>query len=59
MYPRYNRERLPSLLFYSAGAMTLFTLGLLYWLLPDLFRRTLIWLRTQTSRPPVHWFQRS
>jgi hypothetical protein len=43
--PLYNKEHLPSLLFYSAGAMTLFTLGLLWWLLPDLLRRTWLWLR--------------
>jgi MFS family permease len=45
--PLYNRERLPSLLFYSTGAMTLFTLGLLCWVLPDLFRRAWLWLRAQ------------
>ncbi len=45
--PLYNRERLPSLLFYSTGAMTLFTLGLLCWVLRDLFRRAWLWLRAQ------------
>jgi hypothetical protein len=45
LYPRYNKERLPSLLFFSAGAMTLCTLGLLWYFLPDLPRRTWLWLR--------------
>jgi MFS family permease len=45
--PVFNNERLPSLLFVGAGGMTLFTLLLLWWLLPDLFRRTLLWLRAQ------------
>jgi MFS family permease len=45
--PAYNYSRLPSLLFLGAGLMTLGTLLLLWWLLPDLFGRTLIWLRAQ------------
>jgi hypothetical protein len=43
----YNKSHLPSLLFLSAGAMTLFTLAILWYYLPDLFRRTLIWWRTR------------
>jgi MFS family permease len=46
--PVYDNHGLPSLLFAAAGLMTLFTLLLLWWLLPDLFRRTLLWLR-------MHW----
>ena len=45
--PVYNKSHLPSLLFLSAGAMTLFTLALLWYYLPDLFRRTVIWWRTR------------
>ena len=45
--PFYNKSHLPSLLFLSAGGMTLFTLALLWYYLPDLFRRTLIWWRTR------------
>jgi MFS family permease len=45
--PVYDKSHLPSLLFLSAGAMTLFTLALLWYFLPDLFRRTLIWWRTR------------
>src|SRR5262249_12832363 len=45
--PMYNKARLPALLFLSAGAMTLFTLVLLSYFLPDLFRRTLIWAKTR------------
>ncbi len=43
--PMYNKKRLPALLFLSAGGMTLLTLGLLWWQLPDLFLRTRLWLR--------------
>jgi MFS family permease len=43
--PPYNQKKLPELLFLSAGAMTLFTLALLWWQLPDLFLRTRLWLR--------------
>ncbi len=46
--PVYDNHGLPSLLFAGAGLMTLFTLLLLWRLLPDLFRRTLLWLR-------MHW----
>jgi MFS family permease len=42
--PVYDDSRLPSLLFVGAGLMTLLTLLLLWRLLPDLFRRTLLWL---------------
>ncbi len=45
--PAYNYSRLPSLLFVGAGFMTLLTLLLLWHLLPDLFGRTLLWLRAQ------------
>ncbi|MFO0844643.1 MAG: MFS transporter [Gemmataceae bacterium] len=45
--PIYNKERLPALLFLSAGAMTLLTLGLLWAILPDLFGRARYWLRTR------------
>jgi MFS family permease len=43
--PVYDKHMLPSLLFLSAGVMTLVTLGLLWYFLPDLFRRTLLWGR--------------
>jgi MFS family permease len=43
--PKYNKKRLPALLFLSAGSMTLLTLALLWWQLPDLFLRTSLWLR--------------
>ncbi len=43
--PIYNKRHLPALLFLSAGGMTLFTLGLLWWQLPDLFLRTRLWMR--------------
>jgi MFS family permease len=46
--PVYDNHGLPSLLFAGAGLMTLFTLLLLWRLLPDLFRRTRLWLR-------MHW----
>ena len=45
--PIYDRSHLPGLLFLAAGLMTLLTLGLLWYLLPDLFRRTAIWWRTR------------
>ncbi|MFO0926088.1 MAG: hypothetical protein U0736_03490 [Gemmataceae bacterium] len=43
--PIYNKERLPALLFLSAGAMTLAIMAVLWALLPDVFRRTAIWAR--------------
>ncbi|HEY7314401.1 MAG TPA: MFS transporter [Gemmataceae bacterium] len=45
--PVYNESGLPVLLFFGAGLMTLITLLLLWRQMPDLFLRTLIWLRTQ------------
>jgi MFS family permease len=45
--PVYNESELPLLLFLGAGLMTLLTLLLLWRQMPDLFLRTLIWLRTQ------------
>lgn len=45
--PIYNKERLPALLFMSAGGMTLVTLMLLWYLLPDLFQRTRIWFQAR------------
>ncbi len=48
--PIFNKERLPALLFCSAGAMTLLTLGLLWFILPDLFGRTLFWMRSRFSQ---------
>jgi MFS family permease len=45
--PVYDNSGLPRLLFVGAGLMTLFTLLLLWGQLPDLFLRTLVWLRTQ------------
>jgi MFS family permease len=45
--PVYNNQGVPRLLFLSAGFMTLFTLLLLWRQLPDLFLRTLVWLRMQ------------
>jgi MFS family permease len=47
LYPLYNKERLPRLLFFSAGAMTLIVLGALCYLLPDLLRRSWLWLKAQ------------
>jgi MFS family permease len=44
---QHNMAHLPSLLFFSTGAMTLFTLGLLWWVLPDIFRRAWLWMRAQ------------
>src|SRR5205823_2749536 len=44
--PVYNKKGMPRLLFLSAGLMTLCTLLLLWRLMPDLFLRTLLWLRT-------------
>jgi MFS family permease len=43
--PRFDMSHMPSLLFLSVGALTLFTLFLLWWRLPDLFLRTRLWLR--------------
>jgi MFS family permease len=45
--PVYNESGLPMLLFLGAGLMTLLTLLLLWRQMPDLFLRTLVWLRTQ------------
>ena len=43
--PRFDKHNMPRLLFLSAGGMTLMTLLLLWWQLPDLFRRTWLWAR--------------
>jgi MFS family permease len=43
--PIYNKEKVPELLFLGTGATTLLTLALLWYFLPDLFRRTWLWLR--------------
>ena len=43
--PVYDKQNMPRLLFLSAGGMTLATLLLLWWQLPDLFRRTGLWFR--------------
>lgn len=48
--PVYNKQRLPSLLFLSAGGMTLLTLGLLWYFLPDLFQRTRIWAQSRFTQ---------
>jgi hypothetical protein len=45
--PFYDESKLPRLLFFGASALTLLTLLLLWRQMPDLFSRTLIWLRTQ------------
>ncbi|MGH7170855.1 MAG: hypothetical protein ACRELG_11300, partial [Gemmataceae bacterium] len=45
--PFYDESGLPRLLFLGAASLTLFTLLLLWRQMPDLFLRTLIWLRTQ------------
>ena len=45
--PFYDESGLPRLLFLGAASLTLFTLLLLWRQMPDLFVRTLIWLRTQ------------
>jgi MFS family permease len=45
-HPPHIERHLPALLFLSAGGMTLFTLLLLWWQLPDLFLRTRLWLRS-------------
>jgi MFS family permease len=45
--PFYNESGLPRLLFFGAASLTLLTLLLLWRQMPDLFLRTLIWLRTQ------------
>jgi MFS family permease len=49
--PIYDKQRLPAALFLSAGSMTLFTLGLLLYFLPDLFQRTRIWFKTRFRLP--------
>lgn len=41
--PFYDQARLPALLFLGAGGLTFVILGVLWWLLPDLFRRTWYW----------------
>jgi MFS family permease len=46
MKPVYNNSGLPRLLFLGASLMTLLTMLLLWWQMPDLFLRTRIWLRT-------------
>jgi MFS family permease len=45
--PFYDESGLPRLLFFGAASLTLITLLLLWRQTPDLFLRTLIWLRTQ------------
>ncbi len=45
--PFYDESGLPRLLFVGAASLTLLTLLLLWRQMPDLFLRTLIWLRTQ------------
>ncbi|HTU93963.1 MAG TPA: MFS transporter [Gemmataceae bacterium] len=45
--PFYDESGLPRLLFVGAASLTLLTLMLLRRQMPDLFLRTLIWLRTQ------------
>jgi MFS family permease len=45
--PFYDESGLPRLLFLGAASLTLLTLLMLWWRMPDLFLRTLIWLRTQ------------
>jgi MFS family permease len=45
--PFYDESGLPRLLFFGAASLTLLTLLMLWRQLPDLFLRTLIWLRTQ------------
>ncbi len=47
--PVYDKQNMPRLLFLSAGGMTLATLLLLWWQMPDLFRRTGLWF---------HWLRR-
>ncbi|MGL4550672.1 MAG: MFS transporter, partial [Gemmataceae bacterium] len=41
--PFYDQAKLPSLLFLGAGGLTFVILVVLWWLLPDLFRRTYLW----------------
>ncbi|MFO0880468.1 MAG: MFS transporter [Gemmataceae bacterium] len=45
--PIYNKQDLPALLFLSAGGMTFLVLGVLWWLLPDVFQRARVWLATR------------
>lgn len=45
--PFYDESGLPRLLFFGAASLTLLTLLMLWRQMPDLFLRTLIWLRTQ------------
>jgi len=45
--PFYDESGLPRLLFIGAASLTLLTLLLLWRQMPDLFLRTLIWLRNQ------------
>ena len=42
--PFYDQSKLPALLFLGAGGLTLVILAVLAWILPDLFRRTGIWM---------------
>lgn len=52
--PIYNKARLPMLLFFGAGGLTLVTLCLLWYFLPDLFRRVGLWWHNfRTSRLEV------
>ncbi|MHB1423476.1 MAG: MFS transporter [Gemmataceae bacterium] len=45
--PFYDESGLPRLLFFAAASLSLLTLLLLCRQMPDLFLRTLIWMRTQ------------
>jgi MFS family permease len=45
--PFYDESGLPRLLFFGAASLTLLTLLLLWRQMPDLFLRTLIWMRAQ------------
>lgn len=46
--PFRDQSQLPALLFFGAGMATLANLVVLWWLLPDLFRRTGIWASSGT-----------
>jgi hypothetical protein len=45
--PAFDKRKLPSLLFYCAGGITLLILLVLWRLQPDLFYRTWLWMRAQ------------
>jgi MFS family permease len=45
--PAFDKRKLPGLLFFCAGGITLFILLVLWRLQPDLFYRTWLWLRSQ------------